>query len=181
VGSPSKPEIETVAASGAGDRDLAEEITALINRVYLEAEEGLWVDGAARTTTREVAETVASGQITVARIDGQIVGSVRTQQLDGGIGEFGMLVAHPGHRGKGIGRELVRFAEGQSRGRGLEVMQLELLVPREWKHPNKEFLHAWYTRIGYRPVRTGEIEESYPQLAPSLATPCDFVTYQKPL
>jgi hypothetical protein len=31
------------------------------------------------------------------------------------------------------------------------------------------------SRIGYRPVRTGQFEESYPELAPLLATPCDFV------
>jgi GNAT superfamily N-acetyltransferase len=97
------------------------------------------------------------------------------------VGEFGMLVADPARRGEGIGRELVRFAEALSRRRGLATMQLELLVPRSWSHPNKEFLHAWYTRIGYRPVRTGPIEESYPQLAPLVATPCDFVIYHKPL
>ena len=60
-------------------------------------------------------------------------------------------------------------------------MQLELLVPRQWRHPTKEFLKAWYSRIGYRPVRTGKFEESYPELAPQLATPCDFVIYHKPL
>jgi hypothetical protein len=60
-------------------------------------------------------------------------------------------------------------------------MQLELLVPRGWSHPTKEYLYAWYTRIGYRPVRTGGVEEMYPHLAPSLATTCDFVVYHKPL
>jgi hypothetical protein len=60
-------------------------------------------------------------------------------------------------------------------------MQLELLVPREWSHPSKEFLTAWYTRIGYRPVRTGRLEESYPALAAHLATPCDLVIHHKDL
>ena len=82
-------------------------------------------------------------------------------------------------RRQGIGRELVRFAERWSREQGLDTMQLEVLVPRQWSHPSKEFLRAWYTRIGYRPVRTGQFEESYPELAPLLATPCDFVIYHK--
>jgi hypothetical protein len=47
--------------------------------------------------------------------------------------------------------------------------------------PNKELLPAWYTRIGYRPVRSGTIDESYPWLALLLATPCDFVIYHKDL
>jgi hypothetical protein len=60
-------------------------------------------------------------------------------------------------------------------------MQLELLVPRTWKHPVKEFLRDWYTRIGYRVVRTGDLGEDYPALVPRLATPCDFLVFHKDL
>jgi hypothetical protein len=60
-------------------------------------------------------------------------------------------------------------------------MQLEVLVPRTWSHPTKEFLAEWYPRLGYRKVRVGTIDESYPDLAPLLATPCDFVIYRKEL
>jgi GNAT superfamily N-acetyltransferase len=174
-------DIELLAAGAASDGKLLGEITELVNRVYAAAEEGLWVDGATRATTGEIGEMVAAGEIAVARLSGKIVGSVRVQVLDGGIGEFGVLVADPAHRGEGIGRKLVVFAEELSRQRGLGVMQLELLVPRQWKHPGKEFLHAWYTRIGYRRVRSVTIGESYPRLAPLLATPCDFVVYHKDL
>ena len=137
--------------------------------------------GATRTTTSEMADFIAAGQMAVARLDGQIAGAVRIQKFDARTGEFGMLVADPAHRGEGIGRLLVAFAENTSRQRGLTVMQLELLVPREWTHPTKAFLHAWYTRIGYSPVQSSTIDERYPQLAPLLATPCDFVVYHKDL
>jgi GNAT superfamily N-acetyltransferase len=92
-----------------------------------------------------------------------------------------MLVADPAHRGEGIGREVVDFAEDLAVRRGRRTMQLELLVPRNWSHPTKEFLHAWYSRLGYRPVHTGSIDEHYPRLAPLLATACDFVVYDKVL
>jgi GNAT superfamily N-acetyltransferase len=174
-------EIELLPAARASDGGLVGELTDLVNRVYAKAEEGLWIDGAARTTTTEVAKLIADGQIAVARRDGRVVGGVRIQELESGEGEFGMLVADPVHRGEGIGRELVTFAEDVTRQRGRAIMQLELLVPREWTHPTKAFLHAWYTRIGYRPVRSGTIDESYPHLAPLLATPCDFVIYHKSL
>jgi GNAT superfamily N-acetyltransferase len=104
-----------------------------------------------------------------------------TQQIDDVTGEFGMLVADPERRGEGIGRNLVAFAEQRFRRRCVPTMQLELLVPRDWTHPTKEFLDAWYTRLGYRPVRTGRIDDDYPHLAPLLATPCDFVIYNKSL
>ena len=65
-----------------------------------------------------------------------------------------MLVAAPEQRGTGVGRALVDFAERHSRERGLRAIQLELLVPRAWRHPSKEFLKAWYGRSGYRLIRT---------------------------
>lgn len=170
-----------LAAGDSEDAELMRLITELTNRVYAVAEAGLWRDGATRTTLGEVVELTRAGQIAVARMNGRVVGCVRVQRLDEDTGEFGMLAADPAHRGVGVGRELVRFAEGRSRAEGLSRMRLELLVPREWTHPVKEFLAAWYARIGYRVARTGAIDEAYPALAPLLATPCDFVIYHKPL
>jgi SAM-dependent methyltransferase/GNAT superfamily N-acetyltransferase len=174
-------EIRMLPATAAEDAALMERITDLINEVYAVAEDGLWIEGATRTTVDEVAELTLAGEIAIARLQGRIVGCVRVQRLDESTGECGMLVAEPAHRGAGIGRELLRFAERKCRADGLRTMQLELLVPRRWTHPTKEFLGAWYTRSGYRAARTGTIDEAYPALAPLLATPCDFVIYQKDL
>lgn len=178
-------EIGLLPAGAAADVALVAALTDLVNRVYAVAEDGLWAGGAARTTEAEMAGLVAAGEIAVARVRGGdgagIVGAVRVQRLAGGEGEFGMLVAAPAYRGAGVGRELVRFAERWCHDQGLVTLQLELLVPRTWSHPVKEFLRDWYTRLGYRPVRTGSIDDSYPALAPLLATPCDFVVYHKDL
>jgi ribosomal protein S18 acetylase RimI-like enzyme len=179
--SPQPIEVELLPAAASDDATLMQRITDLTNEVYAVAEDGLWTGGATRTTVDEVAELTRAGQIAVARRCGRVVGCVRVQRLDEGTGEFGMLAADPGLRGVGIGRELVRFAERKCRADGLGVIQLELLVPRDWTHPTKEFLDAWYTRIGYRVARTGAIDEAYPALAPLLATPCDFVIYRKDL
>ena len=174
-------EVSVVPSAGAADARLVAEITDLVNRVYAGAEEGLWIDGATRTSEREVADLIRAEQLAVARWDGRLVGAVRVQQLDGGEAEFGMLVADPELRGIGIGRELVAFAERWSREHGLARMQLELLVPRTWSHPVKEFLSDWYTRLGFRAVRTDSLEEACPALVTQLATPCDFVIYHKDL
>jgi GNAT superfamily N-acetyltransferase len=174
-------EISIVPAAEADDGEFVAGIVGLVNRVYAGAENGLWLDGADRTSAPEVAAIVRAGQLAVARLDGRLVGAVRVQRLDDGQGEFGMLVASPEHRGVGIGRELVAFAERWARDLGLTRMQLELLVPRTWTHPVKEFLRGWYTRIGYRHVRTAGLDEAYPALQPHLATPCDFTIYHKDL
>jgi hypothetical protein len=58
--------ITVLTASDADNRRLVDQLTRLINEVYRVAEEGLWVDGAARTTAPEIADLIRSGQIAVA-------------------------------------------------------------------------------------------------------------------
>jgi GNAT superfamily N-acetyltransferase len=173
--------IEALSATSAGDGVLMTGITDLINVVYAEAERGLWQQNAARTNLDEVIALTRAGELAIARSDGQLTGVVRIQQLDGDTGEFGMLAADPAFRGRGIGRDLIRYAEDATRSSGRRYMQLELLVPRTWTLASKEFLAAWYDRLGYRLQRVGQIEEAYPDLAPLLSTPADFRIYRKTL
>ncbi len=168
-------------AAVSDDARLVDHLTGLINDVYTTAESGLWRDGAPRTTTSELAELIRAEQIAVATRDGEIAGSIRVHDVAADASEFGMLVAAPDQRGTGVGRALVAFAEQHSRERRLRAIQLELLVPRAWRHPSKEFLKAWYGRIGYQPVRTIRVDDAHPHLGPLLVTPCDLVVYEKPL
>jgi GNAT superfamily N-acetyltransferase len=171
-----------VDVTAGRDSVLAERLAGLVNEVYATAESGLWQDGAGRTTAAEMAELVAAGQIAVATAsDGRIVGGVRVRRVDEDADEFGMLVAAPDHRGTGVGRALLDFVEQRGRDRGMRAIQLELLVPRGWRHPSKEFLKAWYGRRGYRRIETRRMEDSHPHLAPLLATPCDLEVYEKVL
>jgi ribosomal protein S18 acetylase RimI-like enzyme len=174
-------EVELLSPTAHADASLMARISDLTNQVYAVAEAGLWTDGATRTSAAEIVRLTRAGEVAVARMGGQVVGCVRIQRLDERTGEFGMLCADPAHRGIGIGRELVRFVERSSRADGMTTMQLELLVPRDWTHPTKQFLAEWYSRLGYRVARTGTIDELYPELSPQLTTPCDFVIYRKEL
>jgi GNAT superfamily N-acetyltransferase len=174
-------EVELLAPGASDDGPLMKRIATLANEVYAVAEAGLWKRGTTRTTVDEVAELTRASEIAIARLSGAVVGCVHLQRLDPHTGRFGMLAADPDHRGAGVGRELVRFAEDTCRAEGLRTMRLELLVPRAWTHPSKEFLAAWYTRMGYRVAHTGTLDDDYPHLAPLLATPCDLVIYDKDL
>jgi hypothetical protein len=71
--------------------------------------------------------------------------------------------------------------ERAGRERGLHGVRLELLSPREWSHPSKEFLREWYGRRGYRIIRTESPDLRYPELAALLATPCDLEIREKEL
>ncbi|WP_069160279.1 GNAT family N-acetyltransferase [Nocardia altamirensis] len=180
MSSASPLQITSLSPDQAADFDLVCAVVALINEVYEVAEEGLWANGHTRTTTDDIAALIRADEITVAHLDNELVGVVRIRRIDQEVSEFGMLAAAPKRRGLGIGRELVRFAEQRGRDSGASSMQLELLVPREWTHPSKEFLTQWYTRLGYTAVHTGQLADSYPELTPRLTTPCHLITYRKP-
>lgn len=60
-------------------------------------------------------------------------------------------------------------------------MRLELLTPRHWTHPSKEFLKQWCSRIGYTPQATEPFELLHPKLIPKLKTECDFTVWHKSL
>ena len=76
---------------------------------------------------------------------------------------------------------LVKAAEDWAREMKCEVMRLELLTPRTWSHPSKEFLKSWYSRIGYEPRFTEPLEKLHPDKVSELATECDFTVWQKRL
>jgi GNAT superfamily N-acetyltransferase len=173
--------VRVLEPAAGRDARLVDQLTDLINVVYATAESGLWRDGFKRTTASELADLIAAGEIAVATRDGQIAGTMRFHDVADDTSEFGILAAAPDQRNHGVGRALLGFAERQSRERRLRAIQLELLVPRTWQHPSKEFLKAWYGRRGYRLVRTITIEAAYPHLAPLLATPCDLEVHEKPL
>ena len=92
-----------------------------------------------------------------------------------------MLVSAPECRGVGVGRALLSFAERRCAQRGRRALRLEVLVPREWRHPGKEFLRSWYGRHGYGVLGLVSLADAHPDLVDLLATPCDVEVREKPL
>jgi GNAT superfamily N-acetyltransferase len=156
-------------------------LSDLINDVYDDAESGMWKRRGTRTNPDEVAKLLRAGALILAELDGVVVGSVNVCLLGEGIGEFGILVADRTQRGLGIGSALVQAAEQWARRQGCHTMRLEILTPRHWTHPSKEFLKQWYARIGYVAQATEPFEAMHPDLVPALATECDFTVWHKAL
>jgi ribosomal protein S18 acetylase RimI-like enzyme len=174
-------EIRLLSPAEARDESVVEQIVRVVNAAYAVGEAGLWVDGWTRTNREEIADAIRSNGLLAATADGEIVGCAYVQAIDADTADLGLVSAALEHRGSGIGRELVQSAEELMRSRGVTTAQLELLVPKDWKHPEKERLRAWYTRLGYEVVRVATVHEIAAQLPPQLATPCEFLVFQKTL
>src|SRR5262245_41545134 len=145
-------EVKVLAAHTAHDEALVDQLVCIINRAYEIGEAGLWLDGATRTGPSEIGEAIRSGGMLAATSEGQLVGCVYLRRLDPSRADLGLLSVAPDQWGRGVGGELVRTAEQLMRSYGVTTMQLELLVPKAWVHPEKARLRAWYTRLGYKVV-----------------------------
>jgi GNAT superfamily N-acetyltransferase len=156
-------------------------LATLINAVYDDAESGMWKRLGMRTNPGEVERLLRNKALILAELDSMLVGAVNVNLMNDEIGGFGMLVANRNHRGKGIGSALVAHAENWARDVACPTMRLELLTPRNWIHPSKQFLKQWYSRIGYTPQATEPFETLHPELVPELATECDFTVWHKSL
>jgi ketosteroid isomerase-like protein/GNAT superfamily N-acetyltransferase len=174
-------EVNPLAPAEARDEVLVKELARLINGAYALGETGLWLEGATRTKPGEIAEAIRSGGMLAATLEGRVVGCAYVWPLDAGTADLGLLAAVPERWGSGVGRELVRSAEELMRSRGVATMQVELLVPKESVHPQKDRLRAWYTRLGYRFVGSAPFEHVAAHLASELATPCEFLIFRKSL
>lgn len=160
---------------------LCGEIAAIINEAYADGEAGLWREGAARTSAAEIEIFAGRGEIVVATEGERVVGAARVNQLSDRVAEFGMLSVALSAQRRGVGGALLAFIETVAKDDNRDEIQLEILCPRDWQHPRKEHLKDWYGRSGFAFVEQGSIESAYPQLAPMLVGPCEFLIYRKAL
>jgi ribosomal protein S18 acetylase RimI-like enzyme len=165
----------------ADDAALVSDLWARINAAYGQAEEALWAPGTDRVELERVIEIVAAGEMAVARVNGRIVGSIRVRMLDPHTGYFGLLAVHPDDQRRGVGRELILFAERFAREQGATHMELRLLVPREGVDRGKGRLHEWYSRLGYRVTERRDFAKLNPEAAAAMRTPLDLLTFRKAL
>ena len=156
-----------------------ERIVELVNDVYNDAENGMWKINDGRVNNQIARKLLEEKKLILAEIDDKIVGSLLYNPMKNETCEFGMLVADRLYRSKGIGSALVTTIETWALNNGFNTMRLELLTPRTWDHPSKEFLKDWYTRLGYKPQHTVPFEEKYPSRINDMATECDFTVWLK--
>ena len=141
---------------------MAAHLALLINHVYRETDAGILNEETNRTSSPEIKEMLEKSELLLAELDGKIVGSARVSKADFETAKLSMLMCHPEYRNQGIGTALIAKAEDWAREQHCVNIFLELLIPREWIHPHKEFLAEWYTQLGYQPYNTIPCEEVYP-------------------
>jgi ribosomal protein S18 acetylase RimI-like enzyme len=117
----------------------APKVAALVNAAY-----GHYVERIGmlpRPMTDDYAEVIANQRVTVAESHGTIVGVIVLTVDDEGF-LIDNVAVEPSHRGKGLGRVLLEFAEAEARRMGFDSIHL-------YTHEKMTENLALYSGIGY--------------------------------
>jgi GNAT superfamily N-acetyltransferase len=132
---PEKVEYSLRSATGAD----ASKVAAIVDAAYGHYVERIGMRP--RPMTDDYAEVIARGRVTVAESRGAIVGVIVLSFDDEGF-LIDNVAVHPSHRGKGLGRALLEFAEAEARRMGCDSIHL-------YTHEMMTENLALYSRIGY--------------------------------
>jgi ribosomal protein S18 acetylase RimI-like enzyme len=117
----------------------ASEVAGLVNEAY-----GHYVERIGRPPgpmTEDYADVIRSRGVTVAESHGTIAGVIVLTVADEGF-LIDNVAVHPSHRGTGLGRALLEFAEDEARRAGFDSIYL-------FTHEKMTENLLFYSRIGY--------------------------------
>ncbi|MFT7612096.1 MAG: GNAT superfamily N-acetyltransferase [Parvicellaceae bacterium] len=157
-----------------------EVLMEMVNDVYSTSEAEFWSDGYYRINDQQYDQYTGNGWLYLLEDESGIVGCVLLKFDEPGTSCFSMLVCHPDHRKKGIGKMLVNYVTEICIERGDRSMRLELLTPKDWIHEEKVFLKTWYESIGYVLVKEIDFLEMYPTHKQFMKCDLVFSLYEKP-
>ena len=114
-------------------------VTACVHAAYRHYIER--IGGPPGPMTQDYAKMIRDGRVTVAESGGKILGVlVLAVTLEGFLLEN--VAVDPSHRGKGLGRTLIEFAEAQARREGFKSIYL-------YTHEKMTENQALYSKAGY--------------------------------
>jgi GNAT superfamily N-acetyltransferase len=165
------------------DLPLAVEITALVNKIYLDAETDMYKQDSTRIAKEVVQAYIKDGSVGLAFIDEKLAGVIKVKKMKdkGATFNFGMFAVDYPYRGEGIGQLLVDYSEKYAVDNGGNFMQLEILRPINFDDADKGRLKKWYTKIGYHFQEGILFQDVYPQHFHKFKTPVIFDVYVKEL
>lgn len=169
--------------SNAQDIVLAEAITNLVNKIYLDAERNMYKENSTRIAQNVVEAYINAGLLGIAFTNGKLSGVIKTKVMKDkpDTFNFGMFAVDYDFRGEGIGQALVDFVEKKAKSEGAKYMQLEILRPLNFVDADKERLKKWYTKIGYQFQEGILFQNVYPQHFHKFKTEVIFDVYLKEL
>jgi ribosomal protein S18 acetylase RimI-like enzyme len=164
----------TIRGLRVASPDDAAALSQLINLAF--QKESVFKKGD-RTNEQQVREKFNTGTFYAVESEDAMVGCVYLEIAQAGnaaviaagedAGYIGMLAVDPAQQGRGLGKKLMAFAEGELRARGCKRLQLRIINLRTE-------LHSFYRSLGY--CETGTLPYPFPE---KTSRPIHFINMEK--
>lgn len=155
------------------------ELFETMRDAYARTEIEIWGENYLRMPQSEYDSIIDDGKIMAAVLEGKIVGSIYSYNLDQETSTFSLLAVHRDFGGRGIGRKLIEVVEEKARLTGAKYMNIEILRPRDFNVPLKDRLRTWYEGMDYVYTHDQNFQDRRPDRAKYLKVPSVFDCYQK--
>tara|TARA_B100000809_G_C14916312_1_gene451741 strand:+ start:40 stop:576 length:537 start_codon:yes stop_codon:yes gene_type:complete len=154
----------------------------ILRTAYEVTEKEIWGADYDRLFIEDFTELVKSGNIFVAYLDHEIVGSVHVYSKDRDTYTFSLLSVDFDKGGKGVGTALIKRAEKEAIKHGANQIKIEILRVKNVDVPHKLRLHNYYQRLGYLHTGSEDCSCIIPEWkCKLLIAPSDFDFYSKKL
>ena len=154
----------------------------ILRIAYEVTEEEIWGKDYIRLFLEDYTEIVKSGDIFVAYLDDNIVGSVHIYAHDKDTYKFSLLSVDFNQGGNGVGSALIQRAEEEAKKNGANQIKIEILRVKGVDVPHKLRLHNYYERLGYKYTHSSDSDCLIPDWKYKLlVAPSDFDFYCKKL
>jgi ribosomal protein S18 acetylase RimI-like enzyme len=157
------------------------ELFKIMRDAYSHSETEIWGGSYLRMSQDEYENLIDEGKIMGAILDGKIVGSVYSRNINSNTSTFGLLAVHGDFGNRGIGNSLVEAVEKRAVNEGSKFMDIEILRPRDFVIPIKDRLRHWYEGINYVFTHSQNFQDRRPDRAKELKVPSVFDCYRKEL
>ncbi len=158
-----------------------ETVVSMVNKVYYSSEKDFWSEGYYRISNEDFNKYLHNNWLYVLEENKCIIACILFKQEQKEIASFSMLVCHPDHRKKGIGRKMVSFVTNQAIKKANKKMYIEILSPKYWIHEEKKFLKTWYVKLGYSLKKEIDFKDYHPDHVPYMKCDLVFSLYEKSL
>lgn len=153
----------------------------IMRDAYARTEIEIWGENYVRMPQNKYEDLIDQGKIFAAVLEGEIIGSIYSYNLEVETSTFSLLAVHRGFGGQGVGRKLIEAVEEKARNAGSNYMNIEILRPRDFNIPLKDRLRTWYEGMNYVFTHDQNFQDRYPKRAKRLKVPSVFDCYQKNL
>ncbi len=153
----------------------------IMRDAYARTEIEIWGENYLRMPQNKYEDLIDQGKIFAAVLEGKMVGSICSYNLEVETSTFSLLAVHRDFGGRGIGRKLIEAVEEKARNEGSNYMNIEILRPRDFNIPLKDRLRTWYEGMNYVFTHDQNFQDRHPKRAIFLKVPSVFDCYQKNL